>query len=162
MTAPPNDTPANGTLTNDQLVDDYFRSAARAFAALPPERAAELLADLRDHIADERAALDPETQADVRGILERLGDPQLISAEARHGERPVSAVPAARYPVSAPTYATTPRPRRTMWLWIAVAAVAGFCILLTLLGVGFFAVGADTGPQEAPPVPVSSPTPAAT
>jgi hypothetical protein len=36
-----------------------------------------------EHIAAARAALDPETEAGVRTVLERLGDPADIAAEAR-------------------------------------------------------------------------------
>jgi len=73
---------------NDQLVDDWVSAVRRASADLPAEQRDDLLADLREHVAAARAELRPETEADVRTILDRLGDPATIAAEARLGTPP--------------------------------------------------------------------------
>lgn len=156
---PANDRPTPDRTTNNQLVDGYLLSAARAFAPLPPEHAAELLADLRDHIAAERAALDAETEADIRGILDRLGDPQLISAEARRGTGQVSAPPIPALPAYRDVHPPAPKSSKT-WLWVAVVAVAALCALGTVLGVGLF-TAAEQGPiADVPGAPPSAPSPA--
>ena len=74
--------------TLDHLVRGYLDAVARNLVGLPEERRRELLADLADHIAAERATLDEPTEADIRAILDRLGDPAAVAAEARLQEGP--------------------------------------------------------------------------
>jgi hypothetical protein len=69
----------------ERIVSDYLAAVDRAAGDVPADRRAELLADLHEHIVTARAELDPETEAGVRSILDRLGDPEVIAAEARHG-----------------------------------------------------------------------------
>ena len=65
-----------------------------ALAPVPEPRRHELLADVREHIAEARMALTDETDADLLNILDRLGDPQAMAA-AEIGREDDSA-PAAR------------------------------------------------------------------
>jgi hypothetical protein len=67
----------------DALVDRYLRDLEAQLGDLPAGRRQELLDEVGEHIAAARATLDPETEAGVRGLLERLGDPADIAAEAR-------------------------------------------------------------------------------
>jgi hypothetical protein len=67
----------------DTLIDRYLRDLEAELGDLPAGRRRELLDEVGEHIASARAALDPETEAGVRGLLERLGDPADIAAEAR-------------------------------------------------------------------------------
>ena len=76
---------------HDRMVGEYLDAVRRATVDLPPDRRDDLLADLSEHIATARAELDPETEAGVRDILERLGDPASIAAEARLGAPPSAA-----------------------------------------------------------------------
>ena len=46
-------------------------------------RRRELREEIAGHIAEARAALPAESEADVRTLLDRLGDPADIAAEAR-------------------------------------------------------------------------------
>jgi uncharacterized membrane protein len=69
----------------DRLVEDYLEAVARACADLPIDVRTELLSDLREHIAAQRSH---PTEADIRTILDRLGEPAAIAAEARVGEPP--------------------------------------------------------------------------
>lgn len=87
MTTPPD--------TFDQLVSDYLDTVENASTGLPADRRRELLSDLRAHIEAERAALASPTEAAVRDILDRLGDPESLAAEARFIEDPLMP-PAAR------------------------------------------------------------------
>jgi uncharacterized membrane protein len=89
----------------DALIDRYLRDLEAELADLPANRRQELLDEVAEHIASARAALDPETEAGVRGLLERLGDPADIAAEARE-----------RFGVPAPA----PRPATP---WLEVAAI---------------------------------------
>jgi uncharacterized membrane protein len=67
----------------DALILRYLQDLEAALHDLPANRRRELLDEVGEHIATARAALDPETEAGVRGMLERLGDPADIAAEAR-------------------------------------------------------------------------------
>lgn len=80
----------------DRLVEDYLGAVSYACADLPPERRDDLVADLREHIAAARAVLYEPTEAAIRTILDRLGEPTAIAEEARHGEPFGQQVPAAQ------------------------------------------------------------------
>jgi hypothetical protein len=67
----------------DALILRYLQDLEAALHDLPANRRRELLDEVGEHIAAARAALDPETEAGVRTMLERLGDPADIAAEAR-------------------------------------------------------------------------------
>jgi Predicted membrane protein len=79
----------------DALVADYLERVWEAAAGLDPVRREELIQDLREHIAAARAELSPETEAGVQTILDRLGDPAVIAAEAAVGEAPSWSAPVA-------------------------------------------------------------------
>src|SRR5262249_4978318 len=66
----------------DRLVEDYLGAVSYACRDLPPERRNDLVGDLREHIAAARAVLYQPTEAAVRTILDRLGEPATIAAEA--------------------------------------------------------------------------------
>src|SRR4029453_12361221 len=57
------------------LVDRYLEDLEAALGDLPPNRRREILDEVGEHIGAARAALDTETEAGVRTVLERLGDP---------------------------------------------------------------------------------------
>jgi uncharacterized membrane protein len=94
-------------------------------------RREELLSDLREHISAARARLDQPSEADVRAILERLGDPTAIAAEARIGE------PARPSPVS-PIWMAYRRP-------IIVIAVLAFVAIVVAMLIGFTLVAVSPG-----------------
>ncbi|HEV2254890.1 MAG TPA: hypothetical protein VGS06_17030, partial [Streptosporangiaceae bacterium] len=66
----------------DAIVNDYFARLRRALAPLPRSRRGQLLEDLREHVALARASLGEETELSVREIIEHLGTPNDIAAEA--------------------------------------------------------------------------------
>jgi len=69
------------TATSNHLIRDYlddFRSLTRD---LPKHRRDELLGEIEAHIAE---ALPPQpSEVEIRGVLDRLGDPEQIAAEER-------------------------------------------------------------------------------
>jgi hypothetical protein len=71
------------TTTVDTLVDNYLKDLDAELRGFPANRRRELLGEVGEHIAEARAALDAETEAAIRTLLERLGDPADIAAEAR-------------------------------------------------------------------------------
>ena len=77
----------------DRLVEDYLDRLERELAGFPSARRRELVQEISEHIAEARAQLDSESEADVRNLLDRMGDPADIAAAAR-GEAPPAPVAA--------------------------------------------------------------------
>jgi hypothetical protein len=69
-----------------QLVEGYLRQLETELTDLPEAKRLEIMEEIRGHIAEERSGIADETDADVMNILDRLGDPADIAAEASTGE----------------------------------------------------------------------------
>ena len=68
-----------------KLVDEYLRRLEMELIDLPAEKRLEILDEIRGHIAEERTGMSNESDADVMNLLDRLGDPTEIAAEAGAG-----------------------------------------------------------------------------
>ncbi|WP_426508613.1 HAAS signaling domain-containing protein [Dactylosporangium sp. McL0621] len=142
--------------TYDDLVNDYLHAVEQALAGVPANRRAELLADLSEHISAKRAEIAPgeETEVEVRSILELLGDPDEVAAEARLDD-----------PHSAPILIEPKKKSAALiWVIITIAAVASLCVVVGVLGAAFLAFrGGDGtsggGPAPLPEASVIAPTP---
>jgi uncharacterized membrane protein len=66
----------------DQLIDDYLGRLRVAAADLPSSVRDELIEDMRAHIAEARTREPQETDATILNILDRLGEPDTVVAEA--------------------------------------------------------------------------------
>jgi len=66
-----------------KTVDRYFERLERELADLPPQRRHDLMEEIRDHVDQALAAETDPSEADVRNVLDRLGDPAEIASEAR-------------------------------------------------------------------------------
>jgi len=80
--------------TADTLVNDYLDRLEAELADFSSARRRELVQEIAEHIAEARASLEVETEAEVRNLLDRLGDPAEIAAEARGPEHAGDAAPA--------------------------------------------------------------------
>jgi hypothetical protein len=69
--------------TADQLVDTYLERLDAELGALPPARRREVVEEISEHIAEARSDPAAQSEAGIRNVLERLGDPADIAAEAR-------------------------------------------------------------------------------
>jgi uncharacterized membrane protein len=69
--------------TPDKLVERYLKHLEVELDDLPRDRRREIVDEIAGHIAEARAGLEHETEADLRNILEGLGDPADIAQEAR-------------------------------------------------------------------------------
>jgi uncharacterized membrane protein len=69
--------------TRHREVGEYLRRLQRSMGDLPAQRRDEILAEIEEHIAAGLAELPTPTGADVRNVLERVGDPADIAGEAR-------------------------------------------------------------------------------
>jgi uncharacterized membrane protein len=69
--------------TPDKLVERYLKHLEIELDDVPRDRRREIVDEIAGHIAEARAGLEHESEADVRNILEGLGDPADIAADAR-------------------------------------------------------------------------------
>ncbi|MFF3055816.1 HAAS signaling domain-containing protein [Streptomyces sp. NPDC057909] len=99
----------------------YLEAVAREAAALAPERRDELLADLTEHIAVAFAEQPADNEAEVKAVLDRLGDPRTIVATAREGE--TIALPVSKWHSLAPL------------ILLPVAGLLGAVVSLVLGGI---------------------------
>jgi hypothetical protein len=67
----------------DKLVADYLKRLNAELRGLPRVRRRELVDEIAEHIAEARGNLESENEAAIRTLLDRLGEPEEISAEAR-------------------------------------------------------------------------------
>jgi len=67
----------------DQLIDGYLARLSAAAGDLSKSARQELIDDMRLHIAEARAREPEETDAAVMNILDRLGEPATVVADAR-------------------------------------------------------------------------------
>jgi HAAS domain-containing protein len=74
------------TTKADKLVDDYLKRLTDELHSLPRTRRRELVEEISEHIAEARAELDSEDEARIRTLLDQLGEPGDIAAEARDRE----------------------------------------------------------------------------
>jgi uncharacterized membrane protein len=71
------------TVDSRQILDDYLRALEQELRDLSPSDRAEIILELREHYEEARRELTDPTEADLRNIVERLGPPAEIAAEAR-------------------------------------------------------------------------------
>jgi uncharacterized membrane protein len=69
--------------TPDKLVERYLKHLEVELDDLPRDRRREIVDEIAGHIAEARVELEHESEADVRNILEGLGDPADIAEDAR-------------------------------------------------------------------------------
>ena len=104
-------------------VGEYLRRLQRLMSDIPDERRDEILAEIEQHINERLTELSEAGSAEVRNVLERLGDPEDIAADARE-----------RFGIKTPT--PQKMSKGTKWIIvIAVAVVIGIPLVLVALGV---------------------------
>jgi uncharacterized membrane protein len=69
--------------TADKLVEDYLKRLKAETSALPRTARRELIQEISDHIAEARADVSAASEAEIRTVLDRVGEPAMIAAEAR-------------------------------------------------------------------------------
>jgi Protein of unknown function (DUF1700) len=67
----------------DGSVERYLRDLDRALRDLPGARRREIVEEIRGHIEEGRAQGDVQSDADIHELLDRLGEPEDIAADAR-------------------------------------------------------------------------------
>ena len=66
----------------DKLVQRYLAQLDTALQGVDASRRHEILTEVHAHIDEGRTGLDPDDAASVRTLLDRVGDPAAIAAEA--------------------------------------------------------------------------------
>jgi uncharacterized membrane protein len=69
--------------TADKLVEDYLKRLKAETSDLPRAARRELVQEISDHIAEARADASAASEAEIRNVLDRVGEPAEIAAEAR-------------------------------------------------------------------------------
>lgn len=118
------------TSTSAALIEDYLRRLDAVAARLSPDRRAELVDGIREHIEDARRA-GASDEASVRTVLDRLGDPIDIVAAAAEEEPGQWGAAGVGGPVL--------RPRRTsiaLEIWAVALLTAGSLVLVLGWAVG--------------------------
>ncbi|MEU4158906.1 hypothetical protein [Actinoplanes sp. NPDC026670] len=139
----------------DELVAAYLARVERAASRLPAGRREELLGDLREHIEIARAESGAESEAEVRTILERLGDPESIVAAAdTQTDLPRVTAPAP-YPAAPAFPPAPPRPVSRTALWVGISVVIALVVIL-FCGAAFTLARSDSGPAEPQIAPVQT------
>jgi transcription elongation GreA/GreB family factor len=72
----------------DTLVQEYLSRLDAALRGLPTSRRQQLLAEIGQHVDDSRSRLPEQSEAAIRDLLDRVGQPEEIAAEAMAGEEP--------------------------------------------------------------------------
>jgi len=106
------------TVEAGQILDGYLRALEGELRDLAPSDRAEIILEVRGHFEDARRELDNPSEAQLRNIVERLGAPAEIAAEARirFGVEP-------SYPVAVPVVAGPARPGA-----LEIGAVIGWVV----------------------------------
>lgn len=137
------------TESNDVLIADYLSRVSRATAGLPPEQHDELLRGLREHIDNGRSQLTQETEAQVREILDRLGEPSVIARAAAEVAEPFPYASTPYPPVPEPPSRAKSRSHLAIIIAIAVAVV----LMALCAGTLFFASSSSQMPAPTAPIP---------
>lgn len=119
----------------DGIVDDYLRRLDIALLPLPAAERDQIVTEITEHIAQGRERLSTQSEAAVRELLDRLGDPEVIAAAALADASPQVTKP--HRPV---------RSRRGALL------VAAGVIVLALAGVGAYIAQRGTSTVTVPNV----------
>src|SRR5438477_13212474 len=98
------------TVDSRQILDDYLTALEEELRDLSPSDRAEIILEVREHYEEARRELTDPTEADLRNIVERLGPPAEIAAEARQ-RLGVAAPTAQSGPPSEPSPSPSPSPR---------------------------------------------------
>lgn len=157
------------TTQTDLLVDDYLRRLEAAASHLQRSRRAELVAEIREHIEAALRQEDAASEVAVRNVLERLGPPEEIveaseqppeqSPPRRAGSLEIAALLTLLVPVIG--WVVGPVLVFVSEAWARRDKLIGLALLVALVVIPFVGVTAQSGGEDAVPVPVGEPPPVA-
>lgn len=74
----------------DDIVERYLFQLDAALRGLPEGRRRQIVEEIAGHIGEGRSGLEVNDEVGLRALLDRVGDPELIAAEAGVGQLPES------------------------------------------------------------------------
>jgi hypothetical protein len=103
----------------DDIVDRYLVQLDTALRGLPEGPRRQIIEEIAGHISEGRSELEVNDEVGLRGLLDRVGDPELIAAEAGVEQLPESGR------------------RRDAWVpWLLLfGGFAGYILALAFIGV---------------------------
>lgn len=117
------------------VVTDYLQRLEAAAATLPDGRRAELVAEIRAHVAEALAAAGRDDEPTVRAVLDRLGEPaDIVAAEADGADRSEPRPPLL--PAGPPS--AYPAAPRSPWGAVEILAIVGLTagtVLIPVVGL---------------------------
>ena len=75
---------------SDEIVERYLDDLTRSLSSVSPSNRSEFVAEIRQHIAEGRALLDPNDQMALRNLLDRVGSASALANELLRSEAPES------------------------------------------------------------------------
>lgn len=120
-------------------VERYIHELAIALSGFPPEEREDVIAGIREHIEDALLAIAEPTPADVRRILDDLGDPLAIAADAG-ATQSAREVPPNVSPPDRPEPLSGARLLASDWVPAAPLFAFGVGAIFTLAGLGALTV----------------------
>ena len=127
-------------------VERYIHELAIALSGLPADEREDVIAGIREHIDDSLLAIADPTPADVQRVLDELGDPLAIAADAG---APAPSAPASAPPAPPPGSGSAPAQRAGSTAtsaasqaplleqgWVPVAMVGSFALAGVLVWLG--------------------------
>jgi uncharacterized membrane protein len=120
-------------------VERYIHELAIALSGLPADEREDVIAGIREHIDDALLGIAEPTSADVRRILDDLGDPLAIAADAGATQIGRETRPNVS-PPDRPESASGARLLERDWVPVAPLFAFGVGVVFTLAGFGALAV----------------------
>jgi uncharacterized membrane protein len=132
-------------------VERYIHELAIALSALPADEREDVIAGIREHIDDSLLAVSDPTPADVQRVLDELGDPLAIAADA--GAPPPAATERSSESATSAasrTQSGIPLLRRE---WVPLAMIGSFALAgllvfannrITVVALGLWLLGLTT------------------
>lgn len=77
---------AEGNPELDGMVNEYLRDLENALAMLEPSHRAQLVQEIRQHIADLRSLQQVRNSSEMKNLLDQVGSPSDIAAAAEDGD----------------------------------------------------------------------------
>jgi uncharacterized membrane protein len=113
----------------DDIIEGYIARLQVALDDADSATAAEVLGGVRSHIAEARAILVDESDADILNLLDRLGEPSILAAEAAGSPRlAAEAAGSSRQPAAPPAPNTIPPSAMVALALLLVGAVVSLIL----------------------------------
>jgi hypothetical protein len=141
------DDPAMGA-----VLDRYFNTLEQALSPLPAERREQIVEDLRAHVEDALRSEPDRSEATVKAVLDRLGDPDDIAQAAFTDAAAVGDTAAGLGSTSGNSVPTAPRKALRLRLLVSAALIlAAVVVTIVILAGGSSAPNRVTrGPGGVP------------